>query len=74
MRKVFVLRYKNLNIIEAFENHDDAADAGAEYIVEIGTSDGWSEDKLNDEVSAFIKYKDCEIVELYCCEVKEAHQ
>lgn len=45
MRKVFVLRYKNLDIIEAFENHDDAADAGAEYVTKMGTSDGWSEDK-----------------------------
>lgn len=74
MREIFVLRYKNLNMIEAFENHDDAVDAGAEYIVEIGTADGLSEDKLNNEVSTFIKYKDCEIVELYCCEVKEARQ
>lgn len=74
MRKVFVLRYKNLNIIEAFENHDDAADAGAEYVTKMGTSDGWSENKLNEELRLFIKYKDCKIVELYCCEVKEARQ
>lgn len=74
MRKIFVLRYKDLNIIEAFEDYGDALGTGTEYIVEIGTSDGLSEDKLNDEVSAFIKYKDCEIVELYCCEVKEARQ
>lgn len=74
MRQVYVLRYKGLDIVEAFESYDDAIDAGAEYIVEIGTADGLSEDKLNNEVSAFIKYKDCEIVELYCCEVKEARQ
>lgn len=74
MREVFVLRYKDLNIIEAFENHDDAVDTGTEYIVEMGTSDGLSEDKLNEELCSFTKYKDCEIVELYCCEVKEARQ
>lgn len=30
--------------------------------------------KLNEELRLFIKYKDCKIVELYCCEVKEARQ
>lgn len=74
MRQVFVLRYKNLNMIEAFETRDNAVDAGAKYVAEMGASDGWSEDKLNEELRLFIKYKDCETVELYGCEVKEARQ
>lgn len=74
MRQVYVLRYKGPDIVEAFESYDDAIDAGAEYVAEMGTSDGWSEDKLSEELRLFIKYKDCEIVEFYCCEVKEARQ
>lgn len=74
MKEVFVLQYKGPNAIEVFESHDDAVDAGAEYIVEIGTADGLSEDKLNNEVSTFVRYKVCEVVELYCCNVKEARQ
>lgn len=74
MKEVFVLRYKCPNVVEAFESHDDAVDAGVEFITEMGACNAWSEDEINDEVSAFIEYKTSEAVELYCCEVKEARQ
>lgn len=74
MRQVYVLRYKGPDIVEAFESYDDAVNAGVEFITEIGTYNAWSEDEINSEISAFIKYKVCEIVDLYCCEVKEARQ
>ena len=74
MRQVYVLRYKYPNAVEAFESYDDAVNAGVEFITEIGTCSDWSEDEINDEVSAFIEYKTCEAVELYCCEIKEARQ
>lgn len=74
MKEVFVLRYKYPNVAEAFESYDDAVDAGVEFITEMGACNAWSEDEINDEVSAFIEYKTSEAVELYCCEVKEARQ
>ena len=74
MKEVFVLRYKGSDIVEAFESCDDAVDAGAEYVAEFGRCDGWSEEKISDEVSTFVRYKVCEVVELYCCGVKEACQ
>ena len=74
MRHVYVLRYKYPNAVEAFESYDDAVDAGVEFITEIGKYSTWPEDEINDEVSAFIEYKVCEVVELYCCGVKEACQ
>ena len=74
MRKVFVLQYKGPNVVEAFESYDDAVNAGVEFITEIGKYSAWSENEINDEVSAFIKYEVCETVELYCCEVEEARQ
>ena len=74
MKEVYVLRYKCLNDVEAFESYDDAVNAGVEFITEIGACSNWSEDEINDEISAFIEYKTCEAVELYCCEIKEAHQ
>ena len=74
MRQVFVLRYKYPNKVEAFESYDDAVNAGVDFIVEMGDWNIRSEDEINDEVSAFIEYKTCEVVELYCCEVKEARQ
>lgn len=74
MRQVFVLRYKYPNKVEAFESYCDAVNAGVEFITEIGACSDWSEDEINDEVSAFIEYKTCEAVELYCCEVKEARK
>lgn len=74
MRQVYVLRYQGPNVIEVFESYDDAVEAGVEFITEIGEYSTWPEDEINDEVSAFIKYKVCEMVELYCCEVKEARQ
>lgn len=74
MRQVFVLQYKGPNAVEVFESHDDAVDAGVEYIAELGACDGWSGDEINNEISAFIRYKVCEVVELYCCGVKEACQ
>ena len=69
-----MLRYKYPNVVEAFESYDDAVDAGVEFITEMGACNAWSEDEINDEVSAFIEYKTSEAVELYCCEVKEARQ
>lgn len=74
MRQVYVLRYKGPDIVEAFESYDDAIEAGVEFITEMGEYSTWPEDEINDEVSAFIKYKVCEMVELYCCEVKEVRQ
>jgi hypothetical protein len=74
MRQVFALRYKYPNKVEVFESYDDAVEAGVEFITEMGTWNAWSEDEINDEVSAFIDYKTCEAVEFYCCEVKEARQ
>ena len=74
MRQVFVLRYKYPNKVEAFESYDDAVNAGVDFIVEMGDWNIWSEDEINDEVSAFIEYKTCEVVELYFCEVKEARK
>lgn len=74
MRQVFILRYKYPNVVEAFESYDDAIDAGVEFITEIGKANGLSEMELNDEVSAFVEYKNCETVEFYCCDVKEARQ
>ena len=74
MRQVFILRYKCPNRIEAFESYDDAVNAGVDFIVEMGDWNIQSEDDINDEVSAFIEYKTCEVVELYCCEVKEARK
>ena len=69
-----MLRYKYPNVVEVFESYDDAVDAGVEFITEMGACNAWSEDEINDEVSAFIEYKTSEAVELYCCEVKEARQ
>ena len=74
MRQIYVLRYKYPNKVEAFESYDDAVNAGAEFITEIGACSDWSEDEINDEVSAFTEYKTCEAVELYCCDIKEARQ
>ena len=74
MRHVYVLRYKYPNVGEAFENYDDAVDAGVEFITEMGEVNGLSEMEINDEVSEFIQFKNTETVELYCCEVKEARQ
>lgn len=74
MGHIYVLRYKYPNAVEAFESYDDAVDAGVEFITEMGVCNAWSEDEINDEVSAFIEYKTSEAVELYCCEVKEARQ
>lgn len=74
MGHIYVLRYKYPNVVEAFESHDDAVDAGVEFITEMGACNAWSEDEINDEVSAFIEYKTSEAVELYYCEVKEARQ
>ena len=74
MRHVYVLRYKYPNVVEAFENYDDAVDAGVEFITEMGEANGLSEMEINDEVSEFIQFKNTESVELYCCEVKEARQ
>ena len=74
MGHIYVLRYKYPNVVEAFENYDDAVDAGVEFITEMGECNAWSEDEINDEVSSFIEYKTCEAVELYCCEVKEERQ
>ena len=74
MRQVVVLRYKYPNKVEAFESYDDAVNAGVDFIVEMGAWNAWSEDEINDEVSAFIEYATSESLELYCCEVKEARQ
>ena len=74
MRHVYVLRYKYPNVVEAFENYDDAVDAGVEFITEMGEVNELSEMEINDEVSEFIQFKNTESVELYCCEVKEALQ
>ena len=74
MRQIYVLRYKYPNKVEAFESYDDAVNAGVEFITEIGACSNWSEDEINDEVSAFTEYKTCEAVELYCCDIKEARQ
>lgn len=74
MKEVFVLHYKGPNAVEVFESHDDAVDAGLEYVAELGRYNGWSEDEISDEVSAFDRYRVCEVVELYCCGVKEACQ
>ena len=74
MRQVYVLRYKYPNKVEAFESYDDAVNAGVDFIVEMGDWNIWSEDEINDEVSAFIEYAASEAVELYCCEIKEARQ
>ena len=74
MRQVFVLRYKYPNRVEAFESYDDAINAGVDFIAEMGAWNTWSEDEINDEVSAFIEYATSESLELYCCEVKEARQ
>lgn len=72
MRQVFVLRYKCPNEVEAFESYDDAVNAGVEFITEMGVWNAWSEEEINDEVSAFVESKNCEAAELYCCNVKEA--
>lgn len=72
MKEVFVLHYKGPDAVEVFESYDDAVEAGAEYV--LGRCDGWSEEEISDEVSAFVRYKVCEVVELYCCRVKEACQ
>lgn len=74
MRQVFVLQYKDPNVVEAFESYDDAVNAGVEFIVEMGAENGLSEMEINDEVSEFIQLKNNEIVELYICNVKEARQ
>ena len=74
MRQIYVLRYKYPNKVEAFESYDDAVTDGVEFITEIGACSDWSEDEINDEVSAFTEYKTCEAVELYCCDIKEARQ
>lgn len=74
MKEVFVLRYKCVNEIEAFESHDDAVNAGVEFTAEMGAENGLSEMEINDEVSEFIQFKNNEVVELYICNVKEARQ
>lgn len=74
MRRVYVLRYKCLNVIEAFESYDDAVDAGVTFITEMGEANGLSEMEINNEVSKFVQFKNAEEVELYCCNVKEARQ
>lgn len=74
MKEVFVLRYKCLNEIEAFESYDDAVNAGVEFTAEMGAENGLSEMEINDEVSEFIQFKNNEVVELYICNVKEARQ
>ena len=72
MRQVYVLRYKGPNVVEVVESRDDAVDAGVEFITEMGAWNAWSEDEINDEVSEFVQFKNTEVVEFYCCEVKEA--
>lgn len=74
MRQVYVLRYKGPNVIEVFESYDDAVEAGVEFITDMGKANMLSEMKINGEVSEFVRFKDTETVELYCCEVEEARQ
>lgn len=74
MRKGFVLRYKGPDIVEAFESCDDAMNAGVEFITDMGKANGLSEMKINEEVYEFVRFKDVEAVEFYCCKVKEARQ
>ena len=74
MREVFLIRYKNSNQIEAFEDFDDAMNAGVDYISQMGAELNWTEDEINDEVCSFIDYNDVDLVEFYPCEVKEARQ
>lgn len=74
MRKVFVLRYKGPDIVEAFESCDDAMGVGVEFITEMGKAKGLSEMEINEEVYEFVRFKDVEAVEFYCCKVKEARQ
>lgn len=74
MRQVYVLRYKGPNVVEVFESHDDAVDAGVEFITEMGEANGLSEMEINNEVSKFVKFKNAEAVEFYCCNVEEARQ
>lgn len=74
MRQVFVLRYKYPNEIEAFESYDDAMDTGVDFITQMGEANGLSEMEINDEVFEFVQFKDTEMVEFYCCNVKEARQ
>lgn len=74
MKEVFLIRYKNLNQIEAFEDFDDAMNAGADYISQMGADLNWTEDEINDEICSFIDYNDVDLVEFYSCEVKEARQ
>lgn len=74
MRQVYVLRYKGPNVTEVFESYDDAVEAGVEFITEMGEANGLSEMEINEEVYEFVRFKDVETVECYCCEVKEARQ
>ena len=74
MGYICVLRYKYPNVVEAFENYDNAVDAGVEFITERGEANGLSEMEINDEISEFVQFKNTEAVEFYCCEVKEARQ
>ena len=74
MRQVFILRYKYPNEVEAFESYDDAMDAGVDFISQIGNYENWPLEDINDAVSEFVQFKDTEVVEFYCCNVKEACQ
>lgn len=74
MKEVFVLYYKGPNVVAAFENYDDAIEAGVEFITEMGEANGLSEMEINDKVSEFVQFKNAEAVEFYCCIVNEARQ
>lgn len=74
MRQVFVLRYTGPNCVEAFEDYNEAVDTGVDFITQIGEASNWSEDEINDEVSYFRQFKVSEVVEFYCCDIKEACQ
>lgn len=65
MKEIFLIRYKNSDQVEAFEDFDDAMNAGVDYISQMGEELNWTEYEINDEVCSFIDFEESCFVELY---------
>lgn len=68
--EVFLIRNKKTNQIEAFTKFDDAMNAGAEYISQMGKKLNWTQDEIDDEICYFFEYKTTDMVEFYFCSIQ----
>ena len=68
--EVFLIRNKKTNQIEGFTKFDDAMNAGADYISQMGKELNWTQDEIDDEICYFFEYKTTDMVEFYFCSIQ----